>query len=197
MIYYKGFIILYGGITNKGFDDENFYRYSTENRQWKTITISGIKPGPRAFHSIGFFKPDILIIFGGKYKNSDNLQDFAIGNDLFYLDLTTNDSSTPFVANVGPTPRYGHASSYNSNFSPIHEHIIVGGLDKTFCAFEVFILKEIELNSDKKWVYEQKSLKTTNIDNNDDVFETAKKTIINCKRELEQLSIKSIEVNKK
>ncbi len=184
-------------MTNKGFDDENFYKYTTENRQWKTISISGVKPGPRAFHSMNFFKPDALIIFGGKYKNSESLQDYAVGNDLFYLDLNTNDSSTPFVANVGPTPRYGHASSYNSNFPPKFEHIIIGGLDKSFCTFEAFNLKEIELNSDKKWVYEQKKMRTTNIDNNDDVYETAKKTIINCKRELEQLSLKSIEVNKK
>lgn len=197
MIYYKSSIILYGGVTNKGYDDENFYKYTIDNRQWKTFSISGIKPGPRAFHSLNFFKPDSIIIFGGKYKNSDSIQDFGIGNDLFYIDLNTNDSSTPFVANIGPTSRFGHAACFNTNFPAGYEHIIVGGLEKSFCTFDLYILREIELNSDKKWVYEQKKMRTTNIDNNDDVYETAKKTIINCKRELEQLSIKSIEVNKK
>lgn len=197
MIYYKGSILLYGGITNKGLDDENFYKYAIDTRQWKIFAISGVKPGARAFHTMNFFKQDTIVIFGGKTKSSDNLQDYAISNHLFHIDLITTDSTTPFVANVCPTARYGHASSYNNNFPKNFEHVIVGGLEKSFCSFEVFAMKEVEFDSGKKWVYEQKQMRTTNIDNNDDAYETAKKTIINCKRELEQLSTKSIEVNKK
>jgi hypothetical protein len=37
MVYYKNSLILYGGMTNKGLDDDNIYRYTIENRLWKKL----------------------------------------------------------------------------------------------------------------------------------------------------------------
>ena len=45
MIYYKDFAILYGGETEKGLNDDNFYKFTFDNKQWNILKISGVKPG--------------------------------------------------------------------------------------------------------------------------------------------------------
>jgi hypothetical protein len=200
MVYYKGSIILYGGMTDKGFTDDNFYRYQIDVRQWKVIQMSGVKPGSRAFHSMNFFKPDTLIIFGGKVKSGEEGGDFTVSSDLVCIDLIEMDASTPFIANIGPSPRFGHSASCNSTYQPECNHIILGGLDQTYCSLDVYIIREIELTSDKKWVYEQKKMHSNanvNYENKDDIYETAKKTILNYKKQIEVLNFQNIEINRK
>ena len=185
-------------MTNKGLDDDNFYRYTIETRQWKIMQVSGVKPGLRVHHSMNIFKPDSLIIFGGKVKSGPGPGDIVNSNDLVYLDLKEMDISTPFLANIGPSQRFGHASAYNTNFQPDAEYVIVGGLDETFCPIDVYVVCELEITNNKKWVYEQKKMHSNqNADYKDDIYETAKKTIINYKKQLEQLTSQNIEVNKK
>ena len=159
--------------------------------------VTGVNPGARAHHSMSFFKQDYLVIFGGKLRR-DNDFDFFVVNDLFYIDVKEFNSSTPFVANISPSARFGHAAIFNSNFFP-PEHVIIGGLDKTFGAIDAYVVREIELTSDKKWVYEQKKLHAStnvNYEDKDEIFETAKKAIIHNKKQLENLEIKNLQVNR-
>ncbi len=146
---------------------------------------------------MSFFKPEYLVIFGGKLgKNFE--QDYLVVNDLFYIDVEGFYSSTPFVANIGPSARFGHSSTFNSNFFP-PEHVIIGGLDKTYGALDAFVVREIELTSDKKWVYEQRKLHAStnvNYEDKDEIFETAKKAIIHNKKQLETLEMKNLKVNR-
>lgn len=186
-------------MTSKGLDDENFYRLTIENRQWKVLQVSGVKPGARLLHTMNFFKQDSLLIFGGQVRQGNEGSDFSVASDLIYFDLKEMDCSTPFIANIGPSPRFGHTSCYNSNLDT-GEHIIIGGLDQTYCSMDVYVIKEIELSNDKKWVYEQRKLHSTtnvNYENRDDIFETVKKTIISYKKQIEGLNSQYIEVNKK
>ena len=202
MVYYKGSLILYGGMTNKGLDDENIYKYAIETRQWKVIAMTGAKPGSRVFHSMDFFKADSLLIFGGKLRTGENPEDYKIHNDYLLVDLVNNDCSIPFIGNVCPTPRFGHASAYKYSIPGAcvtfeSEHLILGGLDQSYCPMDIYAIKEIEVTNDKKWVYEQKKMHTSQIDSKDAIFEIAKKTIISYKKQLEQLSSQNIDVNRK
>lgn len=146
---------------------------------------------------MSFFKPDYLVIFGGKLRKNCE-QDYIIVNDLFYIDVEGFYSSTPFVANIGPSARFGHSATFNSNYFP-PEHLIIGGLDKTYGALDAYVVREIELTSDKKWVYEQRKLHAStnvNYEDKDEIFETAKKAIIHNKKQLENLEMKNLKVNR-
>jgi hypothetical protein len=195
MIFYKGTLILYGGIgKDEKLVDDNIYRYTIETKTWNIITLSGFKPGSRTFHSMNFFKSDSIIIFGGKSQQENDL---VANNDLIYIDLNNWDCSTPFIANVGPSARFGHSCSYNSNFNT-DEHILLGGLDKTFCQFSINLIKEITITEDKKWVFEHKKVRgNINMESKGDIYETAKKTIISFKKQIENLDLQLIQVNKK
>jgi hypothetical protein len=195
MLYHKATLILYGGIGTDGkLVDDNIYRYTIETKSWNIIGLSGFKPGSRSFHTMNFLKSDSIIIFGGK-TIKDN--DILANNDLVYIDLNNWDCSTPFIANVGPSPRFSHSCSYSSNHNP-NEHILIGGLDKTFCPFTIFLIKEINITEDKKWVFEHKKVRSNiSMESKADIYETAKKTIISFKKQIESLELQLIQVNKK
>ena len=197
MIYYKDFAILYGGETEKGLNDENFYKFTFDNKQWNILKISGVKPGCRAYHTMNFFKPDSLIIFGGKKKVRNKIE---TTNSLVYIDLKMMDSSNPFVADIGPSPRFGHCSSYNAYFNKDGKeylHVICGGLEKAYPNMDIFYIKEIEINENRKWIYTHKNEHSANkIDGSDEVYETAKKTIIMFKKKLEEATRENIAINK-
>ena len=76
MVYYKGTLILYGGIGSDGkLVDDYIYRYTIENKTWNIITVSGFKPGCRAFHTMNFFKSDSIIIFVGKNNKKTGIKE--------------------------------------------------------------------------------------------------------------------------
>ena len=200
MVYYQGSLILYGGESPKGMTDDNFYKFTIETRTWTILRVSGVKPGYRAYHSMNFFKRDTLIIFGGKTKTHPTQADYAISDGLIYIDLKMLDCSTPFIGDLGPSPRFGHKSAYNAYFNKGSRpflHCIVGGLHNNYCGMDIYCIKEVELNDTNKWVYVQKNMHSAQkIDGSDEVFETAKKTIIQFKKKLEEVTKENIQVNK-
>ena len=199
MIYYKGTIILYGGMGNDNkLDDDKFYQYKVDYKMWQVLNVTGVRPVARFQHSMNFYKKDELIVFGGKIAK-DHDTNYVVANDLYNINLLENNSLSTFVADVGPSARFGHASAFNSSFLP-DEHLIVGGLDKIYCSFDVYAIREISINNENRWNYEQKKLHSTtgvNPDEQDPIFETAKRAIINHKKQIEVLESKNLEVNKK
>lgn len=199
MLYYKNKIILFGGLTEKGLEDEHFYEFNIESRIWKILEVCGNLPIPRAYFSMNFITDDSVLIFGGKIKSSKAEDELHVTNDHLLLDLNTFNLSSPFIANVCPSARFGHSSSYNINKDP-EQHVIIGGLDQAYCAFEVYYITNTDISFDKKWVYESKKMhsnQSVNYENKDDIYETAKKTIINYKKQIEALSSQVIEVNRR
>ena len=200
MVYYQDYIILYGGEGEKGLDDENFYRFSFETKLWSILKISGVKPGLRAYHSMNFFKRDTLVIFGGKIKENKKESGYKITNSLIYVDLKMMDCSNPFIGDIGPTPRFGHKCAYNLFFNKGNRdfsHCICSGLDQTYCSMDLYFLKEIELTEDKKWVYAHKNMHSEQkIDGSDEVFEIAKRTIIQLKKKYEEAVRENNAINK-
>ena len=180
--------------------DDNFYKFIIETRAWTILRVSGVKPGYRAYHSMNFFKRDTLIIFGGKTKTHPTQADYTISDGLIYVDLKMLDCSTPFIGDLGPCPRFGHKSAYNAYFNKGSRpflHCIVGGLHNNYCGMDIYCIKEVELNDTNKWVYVQKNMHSAQkIDGSDEVFETAKKTIIQFKKKLEEVTKENIQVNK-
>ena len=62
---------------------------------------------------------------------------------------------------------------------------------------DIFTLKEIEINESKKWVYSHKNQHNTQkIDGSDEVFEIAKKTIIQYKKKLDEAVKENNNINK-
>jgi hypothetical protein len=199
MLYFQNKLILFGGQSEKGLEDENFYEFNIETRVWKTLEISGLHPIPRVYFSMNFISDAEILIFGGKIKTEKSETDAIVTNEHFVLNINTGNIFAPFIANVAPSARFGHSSSYNINKDPV-QHIIVGGLDQAYCSFDVFSITQIDIGFDKKWVHEQKKMhsnQSVNYEDKDDIYETAKKTIINYKKQIELLGSQIIEVNRR
>ena len=177
MIYYQQSIYLYGGEKENGEYENSFYKFDISSGCWSLIKLHGVNPGFRAYHTMDFFKKDILIIFGGKLMDRNN--NISITETLMCIDLKSMSCSNPFVSDLGPSPRFGHKSAFNGFFNKGSReflHCIVGGVNDSYCSMDIFLLKEIELNETKKWVYAHKNQHNMQkIDGSDEVFEIAKK----------------------
>lgn len=198
MVYYQNGIYLYGGESEDGFYENSFYKFDLATSSWSLITLHGVNPGNRAYHTMDFFKQDTLIIFGGKLMNRNNK--ISATETLMYIDLKNLNCSNPFVSDLGPSARFGHKAAYNGFFNKGSReflHCIVGGVDASYCSMDIFTLKEIELNETKKWVYSHKNQHNTQkIDGSDEVFEIAKKTIIQYKKKLDEAVKENNNINK-
>ena len=198
MIYYRNYIILFGGEGENGRYDNRFFRFDLDSSSWSILNLTGVNPGYRAYHTMSFFKKDSLIIFGGKLMDFN--KNIEITNSLIYVDLSEMNCTKPFIADLGPSPRFGHLCSYNQYFnrnSLGHTHLILSGVEKAYASMDIFLLKEIELSDQKKWVYAHKNQHNSQkIDGSDEVFETAKKTIIQFKKKLDEAVRENNEINK-
>ena len=198
MVYYQQSIYLYGGETENGEYENSFYKFDINTACWSLIKLHGVNPGCRAYHTMDFFKKDILIIFGGKLMNRNN--NISITETLMCINLKTMSCSNPFVSDLGPSPRFGHKAAYNGFFNKGSReflHCIVGGVNDSYCSMDIYLLKEIELNETKKWEYAHKNQHNTQkIDGSDEVFEIAKKTIIQYKKKLEEAVKENNNINK-
>ena len=198
MIYYQQSIYLYGGEKENGEYENSFYKFDISSGCWSLIKLHGVNPGFRAYHTMDFFKKDILIIFGGKLMDRNN--NISITETLMCIDLKSMSCSNPFVSDLGPSPRFGHKSAFNGFFNKGSReflHCIVGGVNDSYCSMDIFLLKEIELNETKKWVYAHKNQHNMQkIDGSDEVFEIAKKTIIQYKKKLEEAVKENNNINK-
>ena len=198
MVYYQHNIYLYGGETDNGLYENSFYKYDIAGSFWTLIKLHGVNPGCRAYHTMDFFKKDILIIFGGKLMNRHH--NISVTETLMCIDLKNLSCSNPFVSDLGPSPRFGHKAAYNQFFNKGSReflHSIVGGVDTSYCSMDIFTLKEIEINESKKWVYSHKNQHNTQkIDGSDEVFEIAKKTIIQYKKKLDEAVKENNNINK-
>lgn len=202
MLYYEKTIILYGGVTNNYFfEDDKFYQFKISTKKWTILNITGSRPGFRSFHSMSFFKPNIIFIFGGQssqYKDSE----YKINNEYFLVNLAEKNSSSDFIAGLYPSSRYGHKSASNiineNNNNLKYELLLIGGLDSIYCQMDAYLLKEEILDNNYNWIYEQKKQVNDQLeDEKDHVFETAKKTILIYKKQLEVLELRNLEINQK
>jgi hypothetical protein len=199
MLHFQNKLIVFGGESEKGLEDEKFYEFNIESRVWKILEISGLHPLPRVHFSMNFITEEEIFIFGGKIKSEKSESDSIVTNEHFVLNLNSLNVSAPFIANLAPSARFGHSSAYNINKDPV-QHIIVGGLDQAYCSFDIHSITQIQMGFDKKWVHEQKKMHSNhsvNYENKDDIYETAKKTIINYKKQIEVLASHIIEVNRR
>lgn len=198
MVYYQHSIYLYGGESDRGLYENTFYKYDIAGSFWTLIKLHGVNPGCRAYHTMDFFKKDILIIFGGKLMNRNH--NICVTETLMCIDLKELSCSNPFVSDLGPSPRFGHKAAFNGFFNKGSReflHCIVGGVDTSYCSMDIFTLKEIEINESKKWVYAHKNQHNTQkIDGSDEVFEIAKKTIIQYKKKLDEAVKENNNINK-
>jgi hypothetical protein len=139
--------------------------------------------------------------------NFNNYQNFSGSNsnitnniNIKNVNIINCNDSNPFIGDIGPTPRFGHKSAYNLFFNKgnrNYAHCICSGLDQTYCSMDLYFLKEIELTEDKKWVYAYKNMHSEQkIDGSDEVFEIAKRTIIQLKKKYEEAVRENNAINK-
>lgn len=89
-VLYKDDLILYGGTDNfggKGFLDGVWKLNLKQPTAWEEISISGIKPAARGYHTAVIHNDD-MIIFGGQHSTANGNNIFS--SEVWSLNLKTN-----------------------------------------------------------------------------------------------------------
>ena len=139
MLFHKGKIIVYGGICNKGLDDDQIYQYTIENRQWKIIKFLGDSPGKRFFHSFNIFNENSLLIFGGKITKGE--KEFESTSDIILINM--DNLKCEKISTISTIPRFGHGCCINTTLSPVIYWILGGSNDDGLTTFDVHFLSQI------------------------------------------------------
>ena len=139
MIFHKGKVFVYGGICNKGLDDDQIYQYTIENRQWKIIKLSGQSPGRRFFHSMDIFTENSLLIFAGKKKKGETT-DYEASNDIYLVNL--EELKCEALSITTTTPIFGHGCCINTTYSPVLYYVLGGSDDSGLACFDIHFLSE-------------------------------------------------------
>ena len=86
----NNFIIHGGECLGKWFDDT--WLYDIKQKKWYSIAVNGTKPIARSSHAITYCEDNnIIALFGGVTRNGSQ-QEMVHLNDLWILDLKTNDN---------------------------------------------------------------------------------------------------------
>ncbi|CAI2364022.1 unnamed protein product [Moneuplotes crassus] len=111
----KNQIVLYGGYTLEDEDieqkeDNDLYILDLLSVTWSKLKLDGEYPEPRALHSMTFFTPQDLLIFGGEqieFKDSDeNSVNFL--NDVYIINLPDKKLKKFTISSQHPCPLYEH-----------------------------------------------------------------------------------------
>ena len=98
----NGRVFLFGGQNGLGYYDRTWVYQSGD---WSQLTTSN-NPPARALHAILYYNNQIWL-FGGRAVDGTSL------NDLWYLDLTTNEWTEVAVSGTLPSARMAHSFTYD------------------------------------------------------------------------------------
>lgn len=89
MIYIKKInsIIIYGGETKQGINDDSVYIFNIDEKEWNKYEIKGESLSPRAYHLMMLVDENTVIISGGKCKTGE------ISDDLISINIPTNEAN--------------------------------------------------------------------------------------------------------
>mmetsp|Transcript_55313 Transcript_55313/g.140312 ORF Transcript_55313/g.140312 Transcript_55313/m.140312 type:complete len:591 (-) Transcript_55313:243-2015(-) len=106
--------------SHSGAPDNGLFRLETQSLLWNQPSCGGSGPSPRFCHS-ACFADDLYVVFGG-----NGAADFSkpLG-DLHWLDVRSNQWSSPEVSGEAPPPRYAHKMIYGPN----QQLLVFGGME--------------------------------------------------------------------
>ena len=130
MVYIMPILILFAG-SGKSEILNDIWILSTDKTpfKWEKLSIGGNNPLPRVYHTANFYKvsgniaAEMMIIFGGREKDNNSLNDLAgirrdINNEWEWVDFQKNSSYSESV----PIARHQHCAAFLGPFL-----FIVGG----------------------------------------------------------------------
>lgn len=103
-----------------GTPDNGVFRLDTQSLTWSTPACGGTAPAPRFCHS-ACFADDLFVVFGGN-RAADFSQPLC---DLHWLDVRSNQWSSPACSGEAPSPRFAHKMIYG----PSQQLFVFGGME--------------------------------------------------------------------
>ena len=199
MEYAHGYLYLFGGVDNKGKNNNNLYKFNINTSFWEKVNTKGIPPLERCYHEMSLINPDNMVIFGGIKGTLNKIE--IMYNDVFLLNLKEDIWVSPLIGGIQPNPRMGFSMCCNYGLkgmglrSDSYEIMIMGGNvkdndgynDKSKTFPKIFIIQEIDPNSTHFWTI--RDVKFQEEENDDNFLLQAEKNIYDFKEKIANLEL--------
>lgn len=114
-------LILYGGETKQGINDNNVYIFNIDDKEWTKLTLKGETLSERAYHLMMLSGEDSVIIYGGKKK------DGSISSEVFNVSISTTEVSKIEFEESAQEKRYCMSSCEVIDTNDNYHMMIFGG----------------------------------------------------------------------
>ncbi len=206
MMYWEGFLYLFGGHDSSLINSNKLYRFNLTNSTWELLKTKGKQPEERCYCKMGLINHDFMIVYGGIKGHFSKIED--VFNDIFIFSLKDNVWSQTIIGGISPLPRYGFTlsclSKYNNRLNENNnkndyltnnflEIFIFGGiqisnyLQEKEKFFKMSILSETESECKHYWTI--RDLDFTEQQNDDNFLIQSEKNIRDYKEKIDSLEL--------
>ena len=113
-------LIVFGGETQKGINDNSLYVFNIDDKEWKKLQIKNSECiTPRAFHNMVLINNN-LFIYGGKLQNGN------VTNEIITFDIT-NETATQLISDNNEIPKRYCGAVSECNDGVKWQWFIIGG----------------------------------------------------------------------
>ena len=155
MIYLQSInsLILYGGETKQGINDNSVYLFNIDEKEWTKLTLKGEALNERAYHLMMLSGGDNIMVYGGKMK------DGTISNDIFNVSISTTEVNKREFEGGAQEKRYCMSSCEVIDTNDNYHLMILGGKNEKNTYYEmdlVDVLFEKGENKEEKKIQDEK-----------------------------------------
>ena len=155
MIYLQSInsLILYGGETKQGINDNSVYLFNIDEKEWTKLTLKGEALNERAYHLMMLSGGDNIMVYGGKMK------DGTISNDIFNVSISTTEVNKIEFEGGAQEKRYCMSSCEVIDTNDNYHLMILGGKNEKNTYYEmdlVDVLFEKGENKEEKKIQDEK-----------------------------------------
>jgi hypothetical protein len=128
-------LIVFGGETQKGINDNSLYVFNIDDKEWKKLQIKNSECiAPRAFHNMALINNN-LFIYGGKLQNGDAT------NEIITFDIA-NETATQLVSDNNEIPKRYCGAISECNDGVKWQLFIIGGKqnENEYLNMDIFLI---------------------------------------------------------
>lgn len=147
-------IYLFGGELKQGISDDNMYKFSIDDKEWSSISITGDRLPLNAYSCLIQLGTTNIVMIGGKRKEE-------ISNEIYSIDIKASECVKGIQSGNGPDRRADYMSCYDKDNNII---IFGGSNNEGLCLMNLYLLKEIKGSISNKQTKEEKVIKINQIE---------------------------------
>ena len=152
MEYCDGNLYLFGGIDDKGYNNNNLYKFNLLTQSWDNLRLKGNPPSERCYHEMSLINEENILIYGGIKGNLKDIKNLY--NDVYIINLKDLYWISTIIGGIAPNQTYAfslccnYGCKSNDEEGSSYEIFILGGKEENYdnSFLKIYSISEIDSN---------------------------------------------------